>query len=112
VADGFESFCCSQYFPNTITLLVGAILQYVYAIDHVTIRRKGRNDGKAEEKRGMLETRWRAEAGGIEKSFTRIAHEVLSACMRGVRGMVHALDRRTLRAMRGCMPAHPIFRCS
>ncbi len=77
VADGFESFCCSQYFPNTITLLVGASSQYVYAIDHVTIRRKGRMTEKQKKRREMLETRWRAEAGGIEKSFTRIAHEAL-----------------------------------
>ncbi|MDD3981303.1 MAG: hypothetical protein PHT55_03770, partial [Spirochaetales bacterium] len=42
VADGFESFCRSQYFPNNITLLVGSSSQYVYAADHVTLRRKGR----------------------------------------------------------------------
>ncbi len=41
-ADGFESFCQSQYFPNNITILVGSDSQFVYAADHATLRRKGR----------------------------------------------------------------------
>jgi len=37
-ADGFESFCVSQYFPNNIQLLVGSDSQHVYQIDYATIR--------------------------------------------------------------------------
>ncbi|HEY9055292.1 MAG TPA: hypothetical protein VIO60_10795, partial [Rectinemataceae bacterium] len=77
VADGFESFCRSQYFPNTITLLVGASSQYVYAADHVTIRRKGRMTDRQKKNRAMLESRWKAKPRGIETSFSRIAHEAL-----------------------------------
>ena len=42
VADGFESFCVSQYFPNNITLLAGKESQYLYFANYCTLRRKGR----------------------------------------------------------------------
>ncbi|MDX9783331.1 MAG: hypothetical protein RBT72_01065 [Spirochaetia bacterium] len=77
VADGFESFCRSQYFPNNITLLVGASSQYVYAADHVTIRRKGSMTVQQKKTRAKLETTWKAEPRGIEASFSRIADELL-----------------------------------
>lgn len=85
VADGFESFCRSQYFPNNITLLVGASSQYVYAADHVTLRRKGRMTEKQARKRAMLEQRWMANPRGIENSFARIAHEALRVYSEGRR---------------------------
>ncbi|MDX9784490.1 MAG: hypothetical protein RBT72_07050, partial [Spirochaetia bacterium] len=78
VADGFESFCRSQYFPNNITLLVGSSSQYVYAADHVTLRRKGRMTDQQKKKRAKLEALWKPQPGGIEHSFSRIAHEALS----------------------------------
>ncbi len=77
VADGFESFCRSQYFPNNITLLVGARSQYVYAVDHATLRRKGRMSKGQKKRRANLEARWTPEAKGIEHSFSRIAHSAL-----------------------------------
>ncbi len=76
-ADGFESFCRSQYFPNNITLLVGSTSQYVYAADHVTLRRKGRMTAQQKKTRTTLETLWKPEPGGIERSFCRIADEAL-----------------------------------
>jgi hypothetical protein len=85
VADGFESFCRSQYFPNNITLLVGASSQYVYAADHVTLRRKGRMTERQKRKRAMLERQWRANPRGIENSFDRIAHEALRVYSAGRR---------------------------
>ncbi len=84
-ADGFESFCRSQYFPNNITLLVGASSQYVYAADHVTLRRKGRMTKEQRKKRAKLEVRWKAEPGGIEHSFSRIADETLRVYAQGLR---------------------------
>ena len=85
VADGFESFCRSQYFPNNITLLVGSSSQYVYAADHVTLRRKGRMTDQQKKKRAKLEALWKPQPGGIEHSFSRIAHEALSVYTQGRR---------------------------
>jgi transposase-like protein len=69
VADGFESFDRSQYFPNNINILVGNDSQYLYGYTHTTIRRKGRMKKEQREKRGELEKMYRAPRAGIEKSF-------------------------------------------
>jgi hypothetical protein len=76
-ADGFESFCVSQYFPNNITVLVGSDSQFVYAVDHTTLRRKGRMTDKQKARRAGLEMRFKADPRGIERSFSRIASESL-----------------------------------
>jgi hypothetical protein len=76
-ADGFESFCRSQYFPNNITLLVGSVSQFVYAADHVTLRRKGAMRARQKARRTELERLFRADPRGIEKSFARMAIESL-----------------------------------
>jgi hypothetical protein len=76
-ADGFESFCVSQYFPNNINILVGSDSQFVYAADHVTIRRKGRMTEKQRKARIELDKRFKADPKGIERSFQRIADECL-----------------------------------
>ncbi len=76
-ADGFESFCVSQFFPNNIHILVGAESQFVYATDHVTLRRKGRMTLEQKERRAELERRYRADPKGVAKSFSRIASEWL-----------------------------------
>ena len=72
VADGFESFCVSQYYPNNIHLLVGATSQFVYAADYATIRRKGTMTGEQKTKREQLELRYRADPQGLCHSFFRI----------------------------------------
>jgi len=72
VADGFESFEVSQYFPNNIHLLAGKESQYIYGIDHVTIRRKGRMTEVQKRRRSELEKRFRADPTGIERSFFRL----------------------------------------
>jgi hypothetical protein len=76
-ADGFESFCVSQFFPNNITILVGSKSQFVYAADYATLRRKGRMTKWQKELRAELEKRCRADPKGIERSFSRIADESL-----------------------------------
>lgn len=76
-ADGFESFCVSQYFPNNIAILVGSESQFVYAADYVTLRRKGRMTDEQKAKRAELETRFKADPRGIARSFARIATESL-----------------------------------
>ena len=72
-ADGFESFCVSQYFPDNYNILVGEDSQFVYHWDYVSLRRKGRMTDKQKEKRKELETRYRAPKKGIEDSFTELS---------------------------------------
>lgn len=84
-ADGFESFCRSQYFPNNITILVGSTSQFVYAVDHVTLRRKGRMTAGQKIRRAELDRRSRPDPGGIVRSFGRIAGEALRVLSDGNR---------------------------
>lgn len=72
VADGFESFDRSQYFPNNINILVGKRSQFLYGLTHVTIRRKGRMTVAQKARRARLEEFWRAPRAGIRRSFSRV----------------------------------------
>jgi transposase-like protein len=72
VADGFESFDRSQYFPNNLHLLVGKDSQYLYGFTHTTIRRKGRMRREQKMKRARIEERYRAPREGIEQSFGKL----------------------------------------
>ncbi len=72
VADGFESFDRSQYFPNNINLLVGQDSQLLYGVTHTTIRRKGRMTRHQKRMREKLEQVYRAPKQGIQSSFTRL----------------------------------------
>ena len=76
-ADGFESFCVSQYFPNNIQLLVGRSSQFVYAADYATIRRKGAMTTAQRARREALEQVYKADPKAVEKSFGRIVGESL-----------------------------------
>ncbi len=84
-ADGFESFCVSQYFPNNIHLLVGSESQFVYEADHVTLRRKGRMTTEQRRRRELLDRRFRPPLHGIEDSFARIARACLALISDGCR---------------------------
>ncbi|MEI6873561.1 MAG: hypothetical protein WCL50_00365 [Spirochaetota bacterium] len=84
-ADGFESFCCSQYYPNNIAILVGATSQFVYAADHATLRRKGRMTTAQKERRAVLDRKFRPDPQGITKSFRRVAGESLRVLSDGGR---------------------------
>ena len=68
-ADGFESFCVSQYFPDNYHILVGKDSQFVYRWNYVTLRRKGRMRDDQKKRRAILEKRFRARPKGIETSF-------------------------------------------
>jgi len=76
VADGFESFCVSQYFPNNINLLLLKDSQYLYYTNYVTIRRKGRMTPEQKQKREELEKIYRAPYKGIEINFYDLLHEI------------------------------------
>jgi transposase-like protein len=84
-ADGFESFCRSQYYPTNITILVGATSQFVYAADHATLRRKGRMTEAQKRKRAVLDKEFRPDPRGIMKSFRRVADESLRVLSDGFR---------------------------
>lgn len=79
-ADGFESFCCSQYFPNNIHMLVGRSSQFFYRYDYALIRRKGRMSEAQKKKRAELETRVKYPVRSIEQSFRRVLDEGLEHC--------------------------------
>lgn len=76
-SDGFESFCVSQFFPNNIHLLTGCGSQFVYAANHVTLRRKGRMTEAQKRWRSALDRRFRPDRWGIELAFARIGIEAL-----------------------------------
>ncbi len=78
VADGFESFDRSQYFPNQINLLIGQDSQFLYGITHTTIRRKGRMTKHQKQVREQLEQRFHAPKKAIEKSFARLLGNIPS----------------------------------
>jgi len=75
-ADGFESFCYSQYFPNNIHLLIGCESLCAYYANGVTIRRKGRMRPEQKKKREEIEKRWKPDPGGICKSFKDLLGEM------------------------------------
>jgi len=72
VADGFESFCVSQYFPNNITLLAGKQSQYLYFANYCTLRRKGRMRGSQRRRREALEKRWKADPQALKRAFDEV----------------------------------------
>jgi transposase-like protein len=76
VADGFESFCYSQYFPNNIHLLVGNESRVLYFLNGVTIRRKGRMTIGQKKRREALEEVWQVEKGGVRKSFKELLFQM------------------------------------
>lgn len=76
VADGFESFVGSQYWPNAFTLLVGSDSQYLYSVDYAQLRRKGRMTDAQRRRRDALNRQVPVAQGQVERSFTRIVSEM------------------------------------
>lgn len=78
VADGFESYTTSQYFPNNIHLLVGKRSQFLFAMDYANLRRKGRMTEEQKRRREILEQLWKPTPGAICRSFARLMDELYS----------------------------------
>lgn len=76
-ADGFESFCVSQYFPNNIHILVGTESQFVYECDHVTLRRKGSMTEAQKARRARIDRLFQPNPKALVDSFVRIG----TACL-------------------------------
>ncbi len=72
VADGFESFDRSQFFPCNINLLNGKDSQFLYGATHVTIRRKGRMTSRQKILRSRLELCWKPARGVLVTAFTQL----------------------------------------
>ena len=72
VTDGLESFWVSQYYPVNWQVLVGAQSQFIYGVDAVTIRRKGRMREEQKRRREEKERTYRVSAKGVEGSVLRV----------------------------------------
>jgi transposase-like protein len=73
VADGFESFCVSQYFPNNLNILVGKESQLVYFFNYTLLRRKGRMTAAQKVKREELEKEVEYPKKELENNFKELA---------------------------------------
>ncbi|AFG36370.1 hypothetical protein [Spirochaeta africana] len=76
IADGFVSFEVSQYYPCNLHILIGKDSEYLFAMDHVTIRRTGRMSPRQKIRQAELEAVYRPAPDGIITSFTRILHSM------------------------------------
>ncbi len=69
VADGFESFVYSQYFPNNINLLAGKESQFWFTSDYSHLRRKGRMTEYQKKKNHQIQKRFPVHRRSIYRSF-------------------------------------------
>lgn len=83
VADGLQSYWVSKYYPNNLTITVGARSKLVYLFDGVTIRRSGAMTEAQKARRCELEKRYKADPKGIERSFTELAESFTRLIARG-----------------------------
>lgn len=78
VADGFESFWVSHYYPNNLNVLVGASSQFVYALTAATLRRSGRMRAAQKQRRAELERRDRAAPGELAGRFGELLEAAIA----------------------------------
>ena len=76
VADGFESYTVSQYWPNNFHLLVGKESQFVYYLNYAQLRRKGRMSEGQKEKARRLREEVPLEPAQIRLRFTELSCEL------------------------------------
>jgi hypothetical protein len=77
VADGFESFAVSQYFPNNIQLLAGKESQYWIYSDYAHLRRKGRMTAYQKRHNALLQRRFTHDRVTIYESFEELVRQAL-----------------------------------
>lgn len=75
VADGFESFAVSQYFPNNINLLAGKDSQFIYAFDYSHLRRKGRMTDRQKIVNIKMKERF-VTGKSVRSSFITLSHTI------------------------------------
>lgn len=76
VADGFEAFERSQFFPSHLNILVGADSQFLYGMTHVTLRRKGRMTDAQKRRRAAIEQRFRPPPGAQVRAFLNLIRQI------------------------------------
>ena len=81
VADGFESFAVSQYFPNNFNILVGKDSQFVYYFNYVQLHRKGRMTQFQQEKAIKLKKIWPLSKNNQYLAFLEIKQKVIELLM-------------------------------
>ena len=79
VADGFESFAVSQYFPNNIQLLAGKSSQYWLFSGYAHLRRKGRMTGYQRWRNEKLKERFTLGRVTVYSSFAELVRLALIA---------------------------------
>ena len=78
VADGFESFVVSHYFPNNINLLVGKDSQFVYDLTYAQLRRKGAMTTEQKAKARVYRMEFPLPAAQIPVSFTHLMRSTMA----------------------------------
>jgi hypothetical protein len=108
VADGFESFAVSQYYPNNIQLLGGSESQYVLFADYATLRRKGRMTPWQKHLRTQLEKVYRTDPKAVEISFTKLLDVLAGLLARKAKESVTlSTDEKTAYAV--ALIKHPVL---
>ena len=112
VADGFESFVWSQFFPNNINLLVTADSQLLLGATYCTIRRKGSMTEAQKKRRAELEALFRPPGGVIKHAFAELMDEAVALVDRQYRRSGEAVELRSdeKREYRLALAEHPFYR--
>jgi len=77
VADGFESFAVSQYFPNNIQLLAAKDSQYWLFSDYAHLRRKGRMTAYQSRHNKQIQPRFTLGRVTVYESFSQLIRTAL-----------------------------------
>lgn len=77
VADGIESFVCSQYAPNNINILAGKDSQFWFLSDYSQITRKGVMTKQQRERNGQIKELIKLNRTSIYHSFRNVARTAL-----------------------------------
>lgn len=111
VADGFESFVWSQFFPNNINLLVTADSQLLLGATYCTIRRKGSMTEAQKRRRAELETLFRPPGSVIKHAFAELMDEAVPLVDRQYQRSGEAVELRSdeKREYRVALAQHPYY---
>jgi hypothetical protein len=96
VADGFESFNGSQYFPDNYNILVGKRSQFLYFINYSHLRRKGRMTDDQKEEAEKLKKDVIIPPFQIRYRFAELADEAvrLLRCSSGKKQLTLHTDKK------------------
>lgn len=95
VADGFESFVESKFFPNNFNILVGCRSQFVYFFNYAQLRRKGNMDEKQRQRAEELKRLVYIPSRQIYKSFYELVKTASRLQIRsGVKNLVITTDEK------------------